>query len=223
MSKLNLLDKKFGRLRAVESYPSHPRQGSRWKCVCDCGNTRVVLGGNLISGNSSSCGCMANEMTSKRSKTHGRSSGDPTYSVWAGIIQRCENSNSECHERYGGRGIDVCERWKSFENFLEDMGERPSKSHTIERTDNNKGYCPENCIWTDDISLQAYNKRVYSNSTSGVAGVNWDSKSNAWRVRISKEGKRICLGYFKSFEEAVKTRRKAEIEYFGFHKDGGVC
>lgn len=225
MSKVNLLGEKFGRLRVVESYPSHPRHGSRWKCVCDCGNIRVVLGGNLSSGNSRSCGCMASEMTSKRSRTHGRSSGDPTYSVWAGIIQRCENSNSNCYERYGGRGIQMCDRWNpknggSFENFLEDMGEKPSQFHTIERTNNNKGYSPENCIWTGDVSLQAYNKRVYSNSTSGVAGVNWDSKSNAWRVRISKEGKRICLGYFISFEDAVKTRREAEIKYFGFNKGG---
>lgn len=79
---------------------------------------------------------------------HAANSGSPEYRVWCGMIYRCENKRSKSYHNYGGRGIKICERWRSdFNNFLEDMGPRPSLAHSIERLDSNKDYEPGNCKW----------------------------------------------------------------------------
>lgn len=80
--------------------------------------------------------------------THGLTRKCPEYSTWRGMIDRCTRQNSIAYKDYGGRGIKVCERWReSFQNFLDDMGKRPSSKHTIERSDNSRGYGPDNCCW----------------------------------------------------------------------------
>jgi hypothetical protein len=80
------------------------------------------------------------------------------YTCWQGMKSRCENPNAHGYDRYGGRGIKVCERWQDFRNFLEDMGEPPTPQHTIDRVDNEKGYCKENCRWSTPKEQQQ-NKR----------------------------------------------------------------
>lgn len=131
-----------------------------WMCECDCGTIRNVQAGNLQSGKSVSCGCFKDECTRAR-KTHGATIGGPTkeYELWMAMKRRCYGKNTIGWHNYGGRGIRVCRRWKhSFENFLSDMGLRPSPKHSVERRDNNGNYTPKNCYWATKRE-QDYNKR----------------------------------------------------------------
>lgn len=138
---------------------SHKRGGRvhLWNCRCDCGTERAVISQSLRDGTSKSCGCLKIEKTSKRTKTHGLSK-TPLYGVWKTMVGRCRNKNHTEFHRYGGRGISVCRRWLRFENFLADMGHRPTSWHSIERRNNNGNYCKQNCFWSDQIQ-QANNRR----------------------------------------------------------------
>jgi len=116
------------------------------------------------------------------------------------MLQRCNNPNHSHYKYYGGRGIKVCDRWlESFENFYEDMGERP-EDLTLDRIDVNKGYYPENCKWSTR-SEQNSNKRVYAKS--GVRGLLF--KNNRWHTTVKFNGKPKYLGCFKTKEEAINV------------------
>jgi hypothetical protein len=153
---------KFGRLTALDFMemrysPSGARRLFQ-QCVCDCGIVKFVSIYQLADGTTKSCGCLIAETTSKRSLTHGYSRANKrVYRIWTCIITRCTNKNSSNYERYGGRGITACERWRKFENFLEDMGEPPD-GFSIDRLDNDGNYCKENCAWRS-ASDQALNRR----------------------------------------------------------------
>ena len=148
---LELAGQRFGRLLVIDRHPNSSSCGhTRWNCRCDCGQQLVVAGNNLKSGNSNSCGCLQREMAKTSNTTHGLGHVDE-YSVWSGMIQRCTNPNSEAYDNYAGRGIFVCDRWMSFENFYADMGPRPSPMHSLDRIINDQGYNPENCRWATRV------------------------------------------------------------------------
>lgn len=116
-----------------------------WLCRCECGTERVVEQLHLRSGNSSSCGC-----SRRKARTHGRKcvgKSDITHNSWRAMIDRCSNIRSGGSHRYASRGISVCERWRIFENFCADMGDRPSQKHSLERKDYNGNYSLDNCVW----------------------------------------------------------------------------
>lgn len=158
--RIDLTGQRFGRLVVLARSAPDANSNARWSCMCDCGTARVVYGQSLGNGATQSCGCLAKEPG--RRQTHGASSSND-YKSWAAMVQRCTNPNNHKWPRYGGRGITVCERWRDYENFLADMGPRPS-GMTLDRYPNNDGnYEPGNCRWATPTQQQnntSFNKFV---------------------------------------------------------------
>ena len=151
----------FGRLTVVSQAPSRGKY-HYYLCRCECGVEKEVYKSSLTRGMTSSCGCIFREVQSARLTTHGMS-GTKTHKTWKSMLERCTNPNSESYKNYGGRGISVAPEWSSFEQFLADMGERPEGT-SLERKDNSKGYCKDNCQWATP-KQQARNRRSNINIT----------------------------------------------------------
>ena len=151
----------FERL-TVKGYVGSSKGKSIWECICTCGNiTRVSLD-RLTSGNTRSCGCLKSENIVLDKTVHGHAKhgfSTPEYRSWQGMKYRCYNPKSKSYQDYGGRGIKVCEKWKnSFENFLKDVGLKPSKEYSLDRIDVNGDYTPENVKWSTNKE-QVLNRR----------------------------------------------------------------
>lgn len=140
MRPLDLVGKKFNRLTVV-SKAEKRRNLSYWHCVCDCGTKTVVHGSSLKNGTTKSCGCLLSEVKT----THGMSRSS-AYRLWWALVGRCTNPNNTGFKYNGNRGIKVCDSWLNFENFYEDMGDRP-EGYGLGRLDPDKGYSPDNCRW----------------------------------------------------------------------------
>ena len=200
---INITKYTFGRL-SVESYAGE----RRWNCKCECGASKIVLGSSLRTGGARSCGCLKKELYT----THGKSS-TPMYSVYRNMMTRCYNKGGTDYHNYGGRGIKVCDRWlESIENFIFDMGQKPTPSHSIDRIDSNGSYEPSNCRWATNRQ-QALNKRMRKDNTSGVTGVSWIRRDRIWQAHIRTGGKRINLGSFTNKQDAIEARKTAELIY----------
>jgi hypothetical protein len=178
--KKDLTGVRYGRLVVTGFDHRDARGKAYWRAICDCGKIKVAAGYNLgLKVNS--CGCLQQESRLHHSTTHGKRN-TATYHCWAGMMQRCNNPNTQFFARYGGRGIKVCEKWKTFAGFLEDMGDRPV-GMTIERIDNSLGYTKENCVWACR-KTQARNR-----STSKLIAYDGRTQSlAAWAVEV-------CISY----------------------------
>lgn len=149
--KIQLTGLRFGRL-LVTKQAGTKKNRPLWECLCDCGKVVFHAAGELRNGHSASCGCLSAELTKTRGIKHGnaaRSGCTPEYDAWMNMKARCYDIDGKQYQNYGGRGIIVCDRWlESFANFLEDMGQRPSNKHSLDRfPDINGSYFKENCRW----------------------------------------------------------------------------
>lgn len=179
-----------------------------WLCRCNCGTERFVSRVGLRHGTSQSCGCLRKELHHERFFKHGMGQTS-AYRRWQNIKRRCYSKSMINYERYGGRGIGVCDRWRnSFENFYADMGDPPSSEYSIERVDNLGDYSPENCRWAT-ASEQARNRRssrLIEHGGETLTLTEWTERTGLKRTTIAE---RINHGW--SVDEALTTpvlRRK---------------
>lgn len=175
--RIDLTGQRFGRLEVIEfagfrvcSY-NKARREAVWHVRCDCGTNKTVAA-RTLRGGIISCGCSR--------RKHGHSAGrrgtptSPTYRSWNSMMTRCYNQEHVHYHRYGGRGIGVCNKWKTFEGFLADMGERPHYK-SLDRIDTDKGYSADNCRWASGITQarnRCNNRLVSFNGTTKFA-VDW--------------------------------------------------
>lgn len=183
MKSKDLTNCQFGRLKVLELDSVRNRK-KYWKCICTCGNVKIVSQSNLVTGNTKSCGCLNSELRKKAwsnketarfgksnpTYKHGACSDERSqtqkrlYTIWSSMKQRCNNSNATEYSIYGDRGIKVCDEWEhDFLNFYNwSIKHGYNENLTIDRIDVNKGYNPDNCRWVT-WDIQSTNRNFNRN------------------------------------------------------------
>ncbi len=217
MKKVDLTGKVFGRWTVIGDSGERRNKKVVWSCVCQCGTHKMVVGSNMVNGNSKSCGCWDREVAAQRLTTHGDCSGGVTTkerTAYTHMLSRCYNQNSKQFHDYGGRGISVCDEWRSndgYAKFLAHVGRKPSDEHSIDRIDVNGNYEPGNVRWATTAE-QARNKRLHRDNTTGVSGIS--RRNGKWRSKITVGYRQINLCTTNDFFEACCSRKAAENQYW---------
>jgi len=210
MENKNLIGKSFGHL-TVKSLNYSDNRGASWNCKCECGK-EIILQTSHILGTKNrnpdkSCGCM-NKAQDGNTIKHKR-----IYSIYKCMMNRCNNGKVDNYERYGGKGVTVCDEWNTFNPFLTwSLANGYKEDLTIDRKDSKNQYSPSNCRWVDYF-VQATNKCIYKNNTTGYKGVSYSKDFKLYRAYIMRNKIKKELGYFKTLEEAVKARKDIEEKY----------
>ena len=195
---IDLSGQKFGRLTVLRmSEKRTASHGGICVCQCDCGTIKEIPSLALKTGAVVSCGCYNREVNLKRLTKHGHNlhiKKSLTYKSWDKMIQRCCNPNTFEYKYYGARGVTVCDRWRDFTCFLEDMGERPAKEYSIDRINCKGNYEPGNCRWADrktqcnntrrNIYYEYNGERKTIAELARIAGVKYDTMY----VRLRENG-----------------------------------
>ena len=200
-NKLNLKGQRFGKLLVKEEDPVRSKAMKvKWLCLCDCGSISSIIGSNLKNNGVYSCVICAIEF----SKTHGLT-GHPLYSTYWDMKTRCYKESSKYYENYGGRGIKVCKEWlDDFMNFYNDMIVGWKKGLHLDRKDNDKGYCKDNCRWVT-VTQNNMNSGSRSGSASKYKGVCWSKRDDRWVAKLKKDGKHKHLGNHVLEVDAAKA------------------
>lgn len=201
---------KFGRLVILADAVSSTEK-RKVHCVCECGATCVTNLDSLRTGNTSSCGCLNRELKAAGfTRTHGYGSRAKDkrraeYESWTGMWQRCTNQNNKHFKDYGGRGVQVCERWKSFENFIADMGDKPTGSHSLDRVNVEGHYEPGNCRWATPAEQARNTRRTRLLTLNGKTQClqDWATELGFGKARVIT--RRLAAGW--SIERALSPQK----------------
>lgn len=207
---MDLSGETFGRLTVLNKAANVSGRVA-WECQCECGRRCIAIAHLLRSGGTRSCGCLRVETSTNRMTAHGyakKGAVAPEHKVWTGMLKRCDEKNSDRYERYAGRGITVCDRWRNFQNFIDDMGPRPSPKHSIDRINNDGNYEPGNCRWATQ------REQVENSTTAKIFTVDGRSQSiSAWAREVGVNATTISSRLKRGlpFEQAIIKRGEKRI------------
>ena len=195
----SIVGKRFGRLRVVE-FSHIKNRASYWKCICDCGNEKIIYRGALTSGDTISCGCFHKEHNAEYGFKHGKTN-TKLYSVWSGMIQRCTNCKASNYKRYGGRGIRVYDEWRenfiSFHDWAMENGYEEGLS--LDRINNEGNYEPSNCRW---VTIKQQQNNMRTNHVVEYNGIKHTIAEWARILNVNHETLRYRINHnnFSDFE-----------------------
>lgn len=204
MKLVDRTGQKFGKLLVINQAGRNELKKVLWKCRCDCGNEISIVAGSLVTGNTTSCGCVIPNFK------HGGWK-NASYNTWRAMIRRCTKPQDKDYKRYGGIGITVCDRWLSYVNFVADMGE-PIGDETLDRINVYGNYEPSNCRWAG-IKVQNRNVKIRANSKTGVIGVSI-THTGKYMAKVTVGKKAYYSKCFNTIEEAAIARKELEAKYW---------
>jgi hypothetical protein len=194
----------FGKLTVLEQAGRDKLKKVLWRCRCECGNETVVVSGSLVTGNTTSCGCIVPNFK------HG-GTGKGSYNTWRAMIRRCTVPTDKDYPRWGGQGVTVCAEWMDYTKFVADMGE-PEGDETLDRINVYGNYEPGNCRWAG-VQTQNRNIRLRANNKTDYIGVSAVGQKFMAKITVCK--KAYYSKCFATIDEAVAARKELERVHWG--------